>query len=192
MDTDEKETPESRRSQIMEYIKKHPGTHLREIKRELGVSMGVIQYHLYTLEREKRIISRRRGLYKRFYVNLLFAEKAQEILDVLSQETERDIILSLIGYSRATQKEISEYVRISPAGVSWHMKRLIESGLVEAEREGSFTYYSARGDASEILNLLKSYHTKVWEKWADRLSEILPDLPDRGEKDDASKEGERY
>ena len=102
VDPDKDESADTRRSQIIEYIKIHPGTHLRKIKRELGVSMGVTQYHLYTLERERRIISRRTGMYKRFYINLVFGEKDQTILDILSQETEREILLFLIGNPNAT------------------------------------------------------------------------------------------
>ena len=34
-------------------ILRYPGSHLRQIKREVDVSMGVVQYHLYSLEGEK-------------------------------------------------------------------------------------------------------------------------------------------
>jgi len=47
------------RDLIIQYIDSHPGAHLRQIKRDLRISMGVTQYHLYTLEREKKILSKR-------------------------------------------------------------------------------------------------------------------------------------
>ena len=59
------ERSESKRTQILGFIVEHPGAHLRKIKRELNLAMGVIQYHLYTLEKERKVISRRRGFYKR-------------------------------------------------------------------------------------------------------------------------------
>lgn len=174
MAEDKDESVDTRRFQIIEFIKAHPGTHLREIKRELGISMGVVQYHLYTLEKEKRIISRRRGMYKRFYINLVFGEKDQEILDALSQEAERDIILFLIQKPNATNKQISDYLRVLPGATTWHMKRLVGSGLVNARRdESSSVRYSVSGDSADVLRLVKSYHTKIWERWADRLAETL-------------------
>lgn len=81
---------ESKKEEVLEFINAHPGTHLREIKRKLNLGMGTIQYHIYALEKEGRIISRRRGLYKRFHVSHIFGDKQHEILDVLSQELERD------------------------------------------------------------------------------------------------------
>ena len=172
---------ESRPEQVLAFIKAHPGTHLRQIKRELNLAMGVIQYHLYALEKERRITSRRRGLYKRFYPNLKFGEGQLEILDVLSQETERDILLFLIQNPNATQKELSEYVEISPASINWHMRRLSNSGLVETRHDGTNVKYLVRGDHGEILSLLRSYHPMAWEKWADRLADVLLEISDTGE-----------
>ena len=138
--------------------------------------MGVIQYHLYGLEREQKIISRRRGLYKRFYTTHVFGDRQLEILDTLSQETDRDILLFLIQNPDATQRELSEYVRISPASINWHMQRLSDTGLVEAKHEGMNVRYFVRDDRAEILALLRSYHPAVWERWADRLANIILDL----------------
>ena len=44
--------------------------------------MGVLQYHLRRLEKDQLIVSRRRGLYKRFYKKLDFEAEEQEILGV--------------------------------------------------------------------------------------------------------------
>jgi len=164
---------DSRRVQILEFIKANPGSHLRGIKRELNLAMGVLQYHLRRLEKDQSIISRRRGLYKRFYKRLDFEVEEQEILGVLFQETERDLLLYLLKTPDATQKELSEFAHISASSTSWHMKRLVEAGLVKSRRQGSFVYYVAKGDPVKILTLLKSYHPRIWERWAERLAHLL-------------------
>jgi predicted transcriptional regulator len=166
----------STKEQIFVYIRVHPGSHLRQIKREVDVSMGVIQYHLYTLESERRILSRRRGLYKRFYPNLVFGEHQQKILDVLSQETERDLLLYLIENPNATQKQVSEYSKISAGTINWHMKRLAQSGLISIKREGQFVKYTVNANSGEILKLLQNYHPSVWETWADRFADALGEI----------------
>ncbi|MGI0079545.1 MAG: winged helix-turn-helix transcriptional regulator [Nitrososphaerales archaeon] len=170
------ESADSTRKLILSFIGAHPGAYLRLIKRELNVAMGVIQYHLYTLEREKKIISRRRGLYKRFYLNLVFGEEQRDILDLLSQENERDIVLFLIKNPGSTQKELAEFALISAATVNWHMKRLRDGGIVEVRRDGQFVRYFVRGDYAEILKLLIGYHPSVWEKWADRLGSTFEEI----------------
>jgi DNA-binding MarR family transcriptional regulator len=167
------------RGEVLQYIKSHPGSHLRQIKRDLDLSMGVIQYHLYSLEKERKILSRRGSLYKRFYATLTFTEHQQEVLDVLSQETERDLLVYLLHHSGATQKELSEFAQTSPGTINWHMKRLVSSTLVGSRRDGQFVRYYVSGDSEEILYLLKGYHPSTLLSWADRfanaMNEVSPD-----------------
>jgi predicted transcriptional regulator len=149
---------------------------LRQIKTKLNISMGTIQYHLGTLERERRILSRRRGLYKRFYLNMVFGESEQNILDVLSQETERDLLLYLIGNPDASQKQLSQFAMISSGTINWHMKRLSGSGLISIRREGQFVRYRLQLDPDEILKLLQSYHPSIWETFADRFADAIDEV----------------
>ncbi|PSN82724.1 hypothetical protein B9P99_00755 [Candidatus Marsarchaeota G1 archaeon OSP_B] len=67
----------STREKILEFINAHPGTHLREIQRKLKLGLKTVQYHLYTLEKEGKIVSRRKGLYKRFYPTFLVKRNAK-------------------------------------------------------------------------------------------------------------------
>jgi predicted transcriptional regulator len=164
---------DSNRVRILDFIKANPGTHLRKIKRELNLAMGVIQYHLYKLEREHRVLSVRHGLYKRFYADKGLGIQDREILNILSQETERDIVLYLIKNPLATQKELSEFTRISASSINWHMKRLSQASFVQTRREGGSVFYTVRGDQARILTLLRSYHPRIWERWAERLADLL-------------------
>ena len=143
------------------------------IKRELNLAMGVIQYHLYTLEKERKVIFRRRGFYKRFYPTLLFGDREMEIMDVLVQETERDLLLFIMQNPNATQKALSGYAKVSPSSINWHTQRLTKAGLIETTREGANVKYQVKVNRTEILTLLKNYHPAVWERWADRLADIL-------------------
>ncbi|MDH2899395.1 MAG: winged helix-turn-helix transcriptional regulator [archaeon] len=168
------------KDRILQYIQSHPGSHLRQIRRDLNISMGVVQYHLYALEKERKILSRRSSLYKRFYPTLTFSEHQQEVLDVLSQETERDLLIYLLHNPNATQKELSEYAQISPGTINWHMKRLISSTLIRARREGQFVRYKVNGETEEILKLVRGYHPSTLVSWADRfanaINEVSPDM----------------
>jgi len=53
------------------------------------------------------------------------------------------------------------------------MQRLSKSRLVETTREGANVRYHVKVNRSEILTLLKNHHPTVWERWADRLADIL-------------------
>lgn len=164
---------DSNRVRILHFIRENPGTHLRKIKQELNLAMGVIQYHLYRLERDREITSFRHGLYKRFYAETSIRVEDHGILNILSQETERDIVLYLIKNPLATQKELSTFLRISPSTTNWHMRRLSKAGLARPRRERGLVFYSINGDPSKILALLKDYHPRIWEKWSERLADLL-------------------
>ena len=181
MESGRASSDESRKASVLEFIKAHPGTHLREIKRELNLAMGTAQYHLHNLEREGRVISRRSGLRKRFYPSTLFRESQRAILDVLSQETERDVLLYLLENPNSTQKAVTEYLGISPGTVNWHIKRLGAAGLIEVMHEGHFVKYSVKTDRGEVLRLLKGYHPRIWARWADRLADVLAEIGSREE-----------
>jgi predicted transcriptional regulator len=58
--------------------------------------MGNIQYQLEKLEKMGNITSTRRGLYKYYFPAGLFKEGEKEILEVLTHETARKILMYII------------------------------------------------------------------------------------------------
>jgi predicted transcriptional regulator len=171
-----KDPNETRKLKIASFIESNPGVHMREITRQLELSMGVAQYHLYRLEKERTIVSRRKGFYRRYYANLKFGEKDQNILDVLSISTERDILFFLTR-SPASSRELSDLVKLSPSTVNWHMKRLMDAGLVDVMRDGlQVKYFIKEGMTGPIVKLMMSYHPSVWQKLTDVLANVATDL----------------
>jgi predicted transcriptional regulator len=114
--------------------------------------MGVTQHHLYELEKEGKIIPRKGNFKKKFYPTSVFGDGELEIMDVLSQETERDLLLFLMQNPNATQKELSKYAKISPGSINWHMRRLSDSGLVEIKRDGLNVKYFVRINCANIIS----------------------------------------
>lgn len=170
------EEPSGTRKKIYDYIQEHPGSHLREIGRNLDLAIGDIQYQLNILEKAGHVVSKRRGIYKRFYPSKIFGERQKDIMGTLSQETPRKILLLLLQKPGANHGEIAKFANVSAPTVTWHMKRLIDEELVEAHREGRNVKYYIRGSAGDIEKLMKSYHPMFWEKWADRFAEVWLDL----------------
>ena len=157
---------------ILEFISSHPGVHLREICRALGLAMGDVQYHIRRLERDGRITSTRRGLYKFFYPANLFGEKQREVLSVLSLDRPRELLLNIVEHPGSTQEGLALATGVSQATVSWHLKRLVDLGIVVRGQQGRVASYSvARG--GEIASFIKTYHPTVWERWSSRLADIF-------------------
>jgi predicted transcriptional regulator len=148
--------------------------------------MGDVQYHIHRLEREGRISSVRRGLYRFFYPSALFGDKQRDMLGMLSLETPRELLLNIVEKPDSGQDELARATGVSQPTVSWHLKRLVDLGIVERRQTGRSVTYSVVGvDAGEIATFIKSYHPSVWERWSSRLADIF--ISYSGEGDEAKK-----
>jgi predicted transcriptional regulator len=175
------------RKKIYEYIQDHPGSHLREIGRNLDLAIGDIQYHLNILEKSGRVVSKRMGLYKRFYPRKIFGERQKDIIATLTQETPRKILLVLLQKPGVSHREIAMFAQLSAPTITWHMKRLIKAGVVKEHHEGRIVKYYINGSAREIEKLMKSYHPRFWERWADRFAEVWLELSTYNKKKENQK-----
>jgi len=161
---------------VLCFIQDNPGCHLRRIKREIDISMGTVQYHLHKLEKMGRVTSTRRGLYKYYFPAGLFRENEKEILEVLTHETARKILMFIIEQKSPTQTDIVNSVRISARSISWHVGRLIALKMIREIKDGKYKRYQLQDDAKDILTLLRSYYPNVWDKWSMRVVEMFLSL----------------
>jgi len=158
---------------VYEYIKNHPGSHLRKISKELDMATSDTQYWCNRLERMALVRSRRLGLYRTYYPASILGERHENILAILQQKTPRNILLYLLENSGASQKDLAQHTGFAAATISWHMSRLIKIGIVYSSKKGKFVKYYIRGDIADLVILLKSYYPSIWDKLSDRLSELF-------------------
>ena len=161
---------------ILQFVHNNPGCHLRKIREMIQISQGTVQYHTDRLEKIGRITSIRSGLYKHYFPIGVFQNNEKEILQILGQETTRQILMFIVEQKSPTQTDIVKSVGISAASVNWHMKHLIEFKLVEEIKEGKYKRYQLqdrRVSSKYIIALIRNYYPTIWEKWSDRLIEIF-------------------
>jgi len=161
---------------VLQYIQENPGSHLRQIKRELTMSMGTIQYHLNLLEKQGKISSERQNLHKYYFPIGLFEQNERDVLKILNQETAREILLLILEKKKPTQTDIANIIEISSASVNWHIKRLLELGLIIKQQDGKFKRYTLGIDTKHVVSLMKNYHPNIWNKWSNRLAEMFLSL----------------
>jgi len=160
-------------SRVLGYIGENPGCHLRQIKRELDLAMGTLQYHLNSLEKQGKITSEKQNLHKYYFPIGLFEENERAILQILNQETAREILLSILEKKNPTQTDIATLMKLSSPSINWHLKRLIDLGLIVEQKDGKFKRYSFGIDTKYITALMKSYHPNIWNHWSNRLAEMF-------------------
>ncbi len=62
----------SARRAIVEYLRVNPGAYLRQIARDLGMSLGSLRWHLNVLERSGLVWEKRKGNLTEFYLSDIF------------------------------------------------------------------------------------------------------------------------
>jgi predicted transcriptional regulator len=160
---------------VLQYIQENPGCHLRKIKRDLTMSMGTVQYHLIQLEKHGKVSAERHNLHKYYFPIGLFEQNEKDILKILNQETAREILMTILE-QQPTQTDIANIIKISSASVNWHIKRLVELGLVVEQKDGKFKRYALGIDSKHIVSLMKNYHPNLWNRWSNRLAEMFLSL----------------
>src|SRR3989304_5880210 len=130
-----KKPSNSNKERILQYIQNNPGCHLRQIRNELDLSMGSVQYHSYQLQKGGKITSMRQGLYKLHFQSGTFEDHEKVLLQVLNQETPREIILYIIEQGDPTQTDVVKRLGISaPCG---SRRAHASSATVASERPGT-------------------------------------------------------
>jgi predicted transcriptional regulator len=169
---------------VLCFIQDNPGCHLRRIKRAMNVSMGTVQYQLDKLEKMGRITSSRRGLYRYYFAAGLFKENEKDILEVLTHETARKILMFIIEQKSPTQTDIVNSVKISTRSISWHVGRLVALKIITEIKDGKYKRYQLHeSDAKYILTLLRGYYPSIWDKWSMRVVEMFLSLSMSREKE---------
>ncbi len=143
----------SPRDQIYSTIVKNPGLHFREIQRRVGYATGAMQYHIDYLRKKNFIREEKEGKFSRFYAvgeNMVDTT----IMNLLRQEQVRKILLLLLNKRRATIKTISKEFGMSNSTLTFHLKKLVDSGIVEERNTQGKTFYSIKNKEPIIEHLI--------------------------------------
>jgi len=149
----------STRIEIYDFIKANPGVQFRGICSQLGLSIGLAQFHLGVLKKAGLISFIRDGRYKRFFEPKKFSNKEMEIISLLRHDTTRSIIKTMLEGKKISHSELACQLSITSQGLTWHMNRLKKDGVVQESKDGMKVIYSLE-DAyapmlTDIINLIE-------------------------------------
>ena len=91
---------------------------------------------------------------------------------MLSAKSYRHIVLCLVAEGASTQKRISAFVSLSQSTVSWHLKRLLNEGILGARSEKGRLLYALQLENEKIMKLLISYRESFVDSLVDRAIEM--------------------
>ena len=140
------------RLEIYSYIKDNPGVHFRGKCDGLGLSVGVVQYHLSVLEHAGLINAMADGQNKRYFEHNTFRETDAKLVSLMRHNTTAKILTILAQKGPALHRDIPCCLGISSQAVTWQMNQLKNAGIISSEKVGVNVRYSLiDADVSKLI-----------------------------------------
>jgi len=139
------------RAGIYNLIQAEPGISTKDIATRLGLAWGTVTHHLHKLEKRRFVVSKKYGKYRRFFLNGQAANAKKDELAVLRVDRTGDVAACIQAFPGITQKEVGVALGVSSSTILWHVKRLVDVGLIEKIRDGKVVRYYANATMGEQL-----------------------------------------
>ena len=127
------------RKHLYEYIDEYPGSHLREIARELDLKPSNAAWHLRKLEQTNLVRSRYIGGKKVFYLVEGGIESRKQAIgeSILRNKNAREIMQYLHDQPGKHLLEIAHALELNHHVVKWHVKKMYMAELIEGDTTNS-------------------------------------------------------
>ncbi len=134
-----------KRSRLLHLIRTQPGTHLRELQRQLPCGWGELHYHLGVLHRAGTIKLDQDGKHTRAYTYDCTAPKPA--MHLQERGAALTVYNAILPGAAVTQRELIERTRLSRQLLSHHLKTLERDGLISTTGARPKLYARAASEA---------------------------------------------
>ena len=145
------------RRNLYEYIDEYPGSHLREIARELNLKPSNAAWHLRKLEQTNLVRSRAIGGKKVYYLVEGGIEARREAIaeSILRNKNAYQILKYLKENPGKHLLEISHALNLNHHTVKWHIKKMYMAELIEGDTSNSIypVYYPTEMGVNSVERL---------------------------------------
>ncbi|MCW4019571.1 MAG: winged helix-turn-helix transcriptional regulator [Candidatus Bathyarchaeota archaeon] len=139
------------RIDIYNYVLANPGVHFRGVCNGLGLSVGVVQYHLDVLEKSGLLISVIDGNNQRYFEANAFTKADMELVSMSRHQTANKILTILTQNGSTLHRDLATSLGITSQALSWQMNKLEKADLVNAEKTGINVRYSLNCEKADAL-----------------------------------------
>jgi predicted transcriptional regulator len=162
------------RRRIYTVVTRSPGLGSREIQRQTGMAWGETTYHLDRLV-TAGLVHREQGGHQDYYFAATVPLGDRTLLRLARSEASRRVLGALLTASDVTVPELQERTGLSPGRLSIHLRRFLETGLVQAGRRERFRTFNVV-DRDRVVRLLVAYRSGFADGWVDRLLETWSEV----------------
>ncbi|HLY77318.1 MAG TPA: winged helix-turn-helix transcriptional regulator [Thermoplasmata archaeon] len=162
------------RRRIYGVVVQAPGLGSREIQRQTGMAWGETTYHLDRLV-TAGLVHREQGGHQDHYFAATVPLGDRTLLRLARSDASRRLLGALLTVPDQTVPELQEHTGLSPGRLSIHLRRFLETGLVESGRRERFRTFRI-ADRERVVRLLVAYRSGFADGWADRLLETWSEV----------------
>ena len=163
------------RKRLIDIIQAKPGIHFRELHRESGMAMGELEYHLNVLVKLDIISKRKSNHHSNYYPIAELGSKDKIVMDVLRQQTLREILLFIISNETVVHGDIMKNFNLIKSTTSFYLNKLLKKELIEKKKIGMNAHYTVI-DPENILRLILLYKKGFGEEIANRVEGLWANL----------------
>ena len=146
------------RNTLYSLIRSRPGISFVELLQETEISRGTLTYHLTLMRISGKIVPLAdHGITGYFENSGKYDQNEQKVLKYLRQDTDRQILFALAHRPLMSRRDFENVLGVSGPTISWHMKRLIDDGLLSIRKDGRFSRYDLSERTRSCLEKYKPY-----------------------------------
>jgi predicted transcriptional regulator len=157
------------RRKIFLLISENPGINESEVVRLSGLNRGTVRYGLDYLEEHELVSCSREEKFVHYFPSNRLPSAQRTVLKCILRSIPRSLVVYVLLFPGAGFGQIAGEFDLSPSTISYHLSRLVASGIMERERKGKETLFRLKdpGTVSDVLVAFKeSYLADLRDRWA--------------------------
>jgi len=163
------------RRRIYEFLSANPGVHLRRIGQTLGMSTGMLSYHLGVMERQGLLKSEAARHRRRYYLAQAYRPEQRLVLALLRERVPRTILIELATHGERTFADLLRVTHVTKSTLSYHLAKVVASGVLVRSRRDRESVFSLR-DGLAVASLILACATSLPDEAVGRFVTIWPRL----------------
>lgn len=170
------DTPARNREKILGIIESFPGIRYNDLARLSGLNNGTLSHHLDILKKNSLIIIKRfdRSNMTRYFSVSIPSEETL-IIGFLKMKSTGEIIKILLENEKCTFMQVVYTLNKSPSTISFHIKRLVDAGVLIREKSNHCTRYSLH-NPEFIKKLASKMRNNLFDRSIDSFEDLINDL----------------
>lgn len=144
------------RGELMQRVQASPGVHFQQLVRDTGKGRGTMEHHLRKLIQAGLVVERPGRGFTCYFPKGAVDRRLMQAASSLKSAGARDVLRAVHASPGAVSADVVARLGMAPSTVNYHLKRLVDAGLVDTTREGRVLRLHATDLGGEALGTFRT------------------------------------